>query len=75
MKKLLLLYKGPATSPDASHEGWPQWFNKLGDKLVDRGLPMAHGRSLHEWSEKEEKSEFQATAHDDAHHAFMTLPP
>jgi hypothetical protein len=46
MKKFLLLYQGPATPLDASHEGWPQWFNKLGDKLVDRGLPMAHGRSL-----------------------------
>ena len=46
MKKFLLLYKGPATPPDASHEGWPEWFNKLGDKLVERGLPMAHGRFL-----------------------------
>jgi hypothetical protein len=46
MKKFLLLYKGPATPPDASHEGWPEWFHKLGDTLVDRGLPMAHGRSL-----------------------------
>src|SRR5260370_13066981 len=46
MKELLLLYQGPATPPDASHEEWPQWFNKLGDKLVDRGLPMAYGRSL-----------------------------
>src|SRR5260370_42161549 len=44
IKKFLLLYKGPATPPDASHEGWLQWFNKLGDKLVDRGLPIAHGR-------------------------------
>ena len=46
MQKLLLLYQGPATPPDASHEGWPQWFNQLGDNLVDKGLPMAHGRSL-----------------------------
>ncbi len=46
IKKFLLLYKGPATPPDASHEGWLQWFNKLGDKLVDRGLPIAHGRFL-----------------------------
>ncbi len=46
MQKLLLLYQGPATPPDASLEGWPQWFNQLGDNLVDRGLPMAHGRSL-----------------------------
>src|SRR6266487_1406838 len=46
MQKFLLLYKGPATPPGASHERWPEWFNKLGEKLVDRGLPMAHGRSL-----------------------------
>ena len=47
MKQFLLLYKGPATSPEASHEAWPQWFHKLGEHLVDRGLPMADGRSLH----------------------------
>ncbi|HEX6551460.1 MAG TPA: YciI family protein [Ktedonobacteraceae bacterium] len=46
MKKFLLLYKGPATPPEASHEGWQQWFHKLGDNLVDRGSPMAYGRSL-----------------------------
>lgn len=46
MKQFLLLYKGPATPPDASHDGWPQWFGKLGEKLVDRGVPMAHGCSL-----------------------------
>lgn len=46
MQKFLLLYQGPATAPDASHEGWPQWFHKLGDTLVDRGSPLAHGRSL-----------------------------
>ena len=46
MQKFLLLYQGPATPPDASHEGWPQWFHQLGDHLVDRGLPMAQGLSL-----------------------------
>ena len=46
MKKFLVLYQGPATPLDASHEGWPEWFHKLGDHLVDRGLPMAHGHSL-----------------------------
>jgi hypothetical protein len=43
----MLLYVGPATSPDASHEGWPEWFAKLGDRLADRGSPMADGRKLH----------------------------
>ena len=46
MKKFLLLYQGPATAPDASHEGWPEWFHKLGEKLVDKGSPLTHGRSL-----------------------------
>ena len=46
MKKFLLLYQRPATAPDASHERWPQWFHKLGDQMVDRGLLMAHGHSL-----------------------------
>jgi hypothetical protein len=43
MKSMILLYNGPATPPDASHEGWPEWFQSLGDKLVDLGSPMANG--------------------------------
>jgi hypothetical protein len=43
----MVLYAGPATPPDASHEGWPAWFDKLADKLVDRGSPMAAGLVLH----------------------------
>jgi hypothetical protein len=37
MCKFMLLYVGPATPPDASHEGWPDWFddNVLG-LLQDR---------------------------------------
>ena len=46
MKKFLVLYQGPTTPPDASHEGWPEWFGRLGDQLVDRGSPLAHGHSL-----------------------------
>jgi hypothetical protein len=46
MKKFMLLYKGPATPPGASHEKWPAWFNKVGDKLVDRGSPMDNGAVL-----------------------------
>jgi hypothetical protein len=44
--RFLLLYHGPATPPDASHEGWPEWFSNLGDKLVERGSPMADGLAL-----------------------------
>lgn len=43
MTSFMLLYSGPATAPDASHEGWPEWFRSLGDKLVDRGSPMTAG--------------------------------
>jgi hypothetical protein len=28
------------------HEGWPEWFSNLGDKLVERGSPMADGLAL-----------------------------
>jgi hypothetical protein len=47
MKKYMLLYKGPATPPDASHEKWPAWFDKLGDHLVSIGSPMHNGFVLH----------------------------
>ncbi|MCI0550011.1 MAG: hypothetical protein L0287_03575 [Anaerolineae bacterium] len=47
MKKFILFYKGPAIPPGASHEKWPAWFNKLGDKLVDMGSPMENGLVLH----------------------------
>ena len=42
MTRFLLLYSGPPTAPDASHEGWPEWFAKLGDALVDLGSPMTN---------------------------------
>ncbi len=47
MKTFILFYKGPATPPGASHEKWPAWFNKLGDKLIDRGSAMKNGLVLH----------------------------
>ena len=43
MKRFLLLYSGPPAPPNPSHEGWPEWFDKLGDALVDLGSPMANG--------------------------------
>ena len=43
MTTYMLLYNGPPTSPEASHEGWPEWFQSLGDKLVDVGSPMTSG--------------------------------
>jgi hypothetical protein len=46
MQRFMVLYVGPPTPPDASHEGWPAWFGKLGDRLVDKGSPMANGLAL-----------------------------
>jgi len=43
MKKYMLLYKGPATPPGASHERWSAWFTKAGEKLVDVRSPMNNG--------------------------------
>jgi hypothetical protein len=43
MKRFLLLYKGPPTPPNPSHEGWPEWFRGIGDALVDLGSPTVNG--------------------------------
>jgi hypothetical protein len=47
MKRFLMLYSGPPTPPNPSHEGWPEWFSKIGEALVDRGSPMTNGVVLH----------------------------
>ncbi len=47
MKKFILLYRGPATLPGASHEGWAAWFKKMGANLVDSGSGMKNGLILH----------------------------
>jgi hypothetical protein len=47
VKSFILLYNGPATTPDATHEGWPEWFQSVGDDLVDLGSPMANGFVVH----------------------------
>jgi hypothetical protein len=47
MRSFILLYNGPTTPPGASHEGWPEWFQSVGDKLVDTGSPMARGFVIH----------------------------
>jgi hypothetical protein len=43
MTSFMLLYAGPPPTPDATHEGWPEWFESLGDDLIDRGSPMFGG--------------------------------
>ena len=40
------LFRAAGTT-DPSREGWPQWFSKIGDALVDLGSPMANGFVLH----------------------------
>lgn len=47
MGSFILLYNGPPAPPNPSHEGWPEWFQKTGDKLVDVGSPMADGFVIH----------------------------
>jgi YCII-related domain len=47
MRSFILLYHGPKTAPGASHEGWPDWFQRAGEQLVDRGSPMAGGFVIH----------------------------
>src|SRR5689334_17022384 len=46
MKQYIILYKGPATSPDASHAGWPEWFSEAGHALVDRGSALVNGLTV-----------------------------
>jgi hypothetical protein len=43
MQTFIVLYQGPATPEGASHAGWPEWFTRLGGKLIDVGSPMQHG--------------------------------
>jgi hypothetical protein len=47
VKRFLVLYSGPPAPPNPSHEGWPQWFSKIGDALVDLGSPTANGFVVH----------------------------
>src|SRR6187200_1545545 len=43
MKRFLLIYSGPPIQPDEQHARWPEWFQGLGDALVDAGSPMTNG--------------------------------
>ena len=51
MTKFILLYNGPATPQSEMTEErgkaimaqWGAWMEKIGDALVDIGLPMANG--------------------------------
>jgi hypothetical protein len=45
MKRFLLLYSGPPPV-NPTHEGWPEWFDEIGDALLDPGSPMRNGLVL-----------------------------
>jgi YCII-related domain len=87
MRSVILLYKGPATPPGASHEAWPEWFESLGDKLVDLGSPMANGFVIHSDGTTSETasslngySVIRVQDEDEArelvkHHPFLALGP
>jgi hypothetical protein len=47
VRNFILLYNGPPAPPNPSHEGWPEWFQRAGDKLVDKGSPMSNGFVIH----------------------------
>jgi hypothetical protein len=47
MTSFIVLYNGPTTPAGASHEGWPQWFQRAGDNLVDMGSPMTNAFVVH----------------------------
>jgi hypothetical protein len=47
LNRFILLYVGPPAPPNASHEGWPEWFERLDDRLVARGSGLASGVALH----------------------------
>jgi hypothetical protein len=42
MTRYLLLYTGPPPA-DPTHEGWLDWFDTIGDALVDAGSRMRNG--------------------------------
>ena len=46
MPTYMLIYTGPPTPPDTTHAGWPEWFQSLGERLVDAGSPMRDGFAL-----------------------------
>lgn len=48
MKRFLLLYSGPPAPPGHAHEGWREWFESIGEALVDIGSPMVNGVVLHD---------------------------
>lgn len=64
MKKFILLYNGPATSPGEMDEekrksimlAWKQWMDSVGESLIDVGHPMANGAAVADNGEEKSAS-------------------
>ena len=71
MKKFLLLYTAPTetrekmqnATPEEMKEGmsvWIEWFGKVGDKLVDKGMPLGNAMTVTKEGEMPGNVEFVA---------------
>ncbi len=46
MKKFVFLHFGYETPTKEIQEAWMKWFASVGDKFVDSGSPLGHGREI-----------------------------
>jgi hypothetical protein len=46
MKKFVLLTYGYETPTPEIQEAWGKWFASIGNKMVDPGSPLGHGREI-----------------------------
>jgi hypothetical protein len=46
MKKFVLLTYGYETPTPEIQEAWGKWFASIGNKIVDPGSPLGHGREI-----------------------------
>lgn len=53
MKKFVFLTYGFETPTQEIQEAWGKWFASIGDKMVDGGSPLGHGREISRAGTKE----------------------
>jgi hypothetical protein len=46
MKKFVFLTYGYETLTPEIQEAWGKWFASIGDKMVDPGSPLGHGKEI-----------------------------
>lgn len=46
MKKFVLIYCGFKAPTQEIMDAWNNWFNSIGDKMVDSGNPFGPGREI-----------------------------